>query len=80
MDPQARCVLYGMIPKCSHMFYLFLVRYDTGFIDAIHALFGAHVDPSLVFYQISEVVSINYFLWDDFQQNAHKFWVWSDIV
>ena len=62
MDPHARCVLYGMTPKCSHMFYQFLISDDTGLFEAIHALFDAHVDPLLVVYQISEVVSINYFL------------------
>ena len=62
MDPQARCVLHGMIPKWIHMFYQTLVRYDTGFFEALHALLDAHVDPPLVVYQYSEVVSINDFL------------------
>ena len=62
MDPQARCVMYRMIPKWSHIFYQFLVRDDPVLFESIHALFGAHVDTPLVFYQCSEVVCVNDFL------------------
>ena len=75
MDPHARCVLYGMIPKWSHMFQQLLVSDDPILFDPIHALFDANADPPLVFYQCIEVVRINDFPWDDFQWNAHKLWV-----
>ena len=58
------------------MFYQLLVIYDPSLFEAIHALLDAYVDTPLVIYQCSEVVSINDFLWDNFQQNAHKFRVW----
>ena len=76
MDLQSRCVLYEMIPKCSHMFYKFLVGNDPSLFNSIHALFDARVDPPLVVYHCSEVLSINDFLWDYFQWNAHEFRVW----
>ena len=70
------CVLHEMIPKWSHMFYQLLVSDDPGLFEAIHVLFDAHVDPPLVVYQCSEVVSINDLLWDNFQRNAHEIRVW----
>ena len=79
MYPQARCVLYEMIHKWSHMFYQFLVSDDPGLFEAIHALLDAHVNPTSVVYQCDKVVSINDFLWDNFQGSAHEFWVWQDI-
>ena len=52
------------------------VSNDPVLFESIHSLFDAHVDLPLVVYQCSEVVRINDLLWDDFQWNAHKFWVW----
>ena len=80
MDPQARCVLCGMIPKWIHMFHQFLVRNDPVLFDSMHALFDSHVYPPLVVYQCSKVVRINDLLWDDFQWNAHEFCFWWYIV
>ena len=73
MEPNARCVLYGMIKKWGHMFHQLLVIDYIGLFESIHALFDAHVDTHLVVYQCSEVVHINDFLRDDLQWNAHKF-------
>ena len=58
------------------MFYQLLVSNCPGLFEAIHALLNAHVYPPLVIYQYGEVVSINDFLWDNFQRNAHEFRVW----
>ena len=58
------------------MFYQLLVSNYTCLFDTIHALIGAHVDPLLVVNQYGEVVSINDFLWDSFQENVHVFGVW----
>ena len=72
MDPQARCVLYRMIPKWVHMFYKFLVSNYPRFFESIHTLLDAHVDPPLFFDQCGEVGGINYFLSGNFQCNEHK--------
>ena len=66
MDLYARCMLHGMIFKFIHMFYQLLVSDDPDLFEAMHALLDAHVDPHLVVNQCSEVVSINYFLWELF--------------
>ena len=76
MDPQFGCVLYGMIPKWSHMFHEFLVSDDTVLFESMHALFDAHVDPPLVVHQCLEVISVDDLLWDDFKRNPHKLRVW----
>ena len=55
------------------MFYQLLVSDDPGLFEAIHVLLDAHVDPPLVVYQCSEVVSINDLLWDNFQGSPHEF-------
>ena len=73
MDPHTRYVLYGMIPKWSHIFYQFLVSNDPSLFESIHAILYAHVYLPLVVYQCSKVVRINDFLWDNFQLNAHEF-------
>ena len=76
MDPHNRRVLYGMIPKWSHMCYQFLISDDPGLFDSIYALFDAHVDPPLVVYQCIEVLRTNDFLWDNFLYNTHELRVW----
>ena len=63
MEPEARCVLHGMISKWSHIFYQLLVSNDPGSFEAIHALLDANVDPPLV---VDQFVSINNFMWDNF--------------
>ena len=50
VEPQARCVLYGMIPRWRHMFHQPLVRNDPSLFDSIHAIFYVYVDPPLVVY------------------------------
>ena len=57
-------------------FYQNLVRDDASLFEAIHALFGAHVDTPLVVNQCLEVISVDDLLWDDFKRNPHKLRVW----
>ena len=76
MDPYDRYVFQGMITKWIHMFYQQLVRDDPGLFETLHAPLNAHVDQPLVVNQCGEVLSINYFLCDRFQGNAHKFRFW----
>ena len=76
MDPEPVCVLHWMIPEWIHMFYQLLIRDDPGLFEAIYALLGAHADSPLVVNQCLEVISVDDLLWDDFQRNPHKLWVW----
>ena len=66
MDLHARCLLYVMIPKWSHMFHQLLVNDNTGLFESTHALLNTYVDPPLVVYQCRKVVRINDFLWGAF--------------
>ena len=58
------------------MLYQLLVSNDPSLFEAIHALLNTHVDPPFVVDQCCEVISIDYFLWDNFQENAHELRVW----
>ena len=76
MNPQARCVLNGVISKWSHMFNQLLVSDDPGLFEAIRPLLDLHVYLPLVVDQYCEVISLNDLIWDDFQGNAHELRVW----
>ena len=73
--PVARSVLALVISLFGQSLFAELVGDDAGLREAVHAFSNFDIDPSLFVDQVPEVVFYDDFFGDDFESEAHVFWI-----